>query len=57
MPDDLDHAASLGFLLLPRPTPEGVKVTGRVLQFDPELSPRRRAALVKRLLARVETAS
>jgi hypothetical protein len=51
MPDDLDIAVRLGFMVLPRPTPEGVTLTGRILRFDPSLAPRRRAALVRLLLA------
>jgi hypothetical protein len=49
--DDLDLAARYGLLLLPRPTPGGVSLSGRVLRYDPALPQARRAELVAAILA------
>lgn len=50
MEHDLRLAASAGFLLLPTPIVEGVRLDGLVLRYDPTLSSEVRARLVARAL-------
>lgn len=50
---DLVAAAERGFLLLPEPVPEGVRLSGRVLFFDPTLDAGSRAERINSLLSHV----
>jgi hypothetical protein len=51
MDEDLRLAAREGFLLLRQPVPEGVRIAGRVLRYDPSLPTEVRARLIDRCLS------
>lgn len=55
--DDIDDALAAGLLPVPHAVPEGVRLEGKVLHFDPKLAPSKRALLVYAILAQLEARS